>query len=93
MKPELPDRVAAMAWCTPVQVTAPASITQRRRLTNVDLCSKQTEGEAAELADALKHMSRKVKLVCGSLRFPSGQAATHSRTFLLVSLYLLVTGQ
>lgn len=63
MKPELPDRVAAMAWCTPVQVTAPASITQRRRLTNVDLCSKQTEGEAAELADALKQMSRKVKLL------------------------------
>lgn len=63
MKPELPDPVAAVAWCTPVQVTAPASITQRQRLPNVDLCSKQTEGEAAELADALKQMSRKVKLL------------------------------
>lgn len=29
----------------------------------MDLCSKQTEEEAAELADALKQMSRKVKLL------------------------------
>lgn len=63
MKPELPDPVAAMALCTHIQVTAPASITQRLRLVNVDLCAKQTEREAAELADAFGEVNRKVKLL------------------------------
>lgn len=59
----MPDPIAAMALCSHIQVIAPASITQRWRLENMDLCSKQTEGEAAELADALRQMSRKVKLL------------------------------
>lgn len=56
----------------------------------MDLCSKQTEEEAAELADALKQMSRKVKLLSVWKPQVPMWASCHTP---LVCLYLLVTGQ